>query len=117
SPTRATRRDGPVWPSLLALGDPKDTYRKQVTRWRETGMDRLMPRARSGHGSALALLVALACWISIAPWARATSLAPLLLQQTLWAAPIPGDPTPKRTPSSAVGTLPGTFVVDDGGAA
>ncbi|PRQ10120.1 putative deoxyribonuclease RhsC [Enhygromyxa salina] len=63
------------------------------------------------------MLLTVAVWLSIAPQARATPLAGSLLQHTLLAGLNAGAPSPQRTASSPVGTLPGSFVVDDRGAA
>ncbi|PRQ01022.1 putative deoxyribonuclease RhsC [Enhygromyxa salina] len=67
------------------------------------------------YGASLVLLV-LACWLSAAPRAHATTLGSLL-QHVLWAGPNAGNSSPQRTPSSPVGTIPGTFRVDERGAA
>jgi hypothetical protein len=69
--------------------------------------------ASSASTVPLALLLALACWLAIVGPARAAMLGPFV-EASLWAGP-PHEP--KRTASFPVGTLPGTFSVDDRGAA
>ncbi|KIG13001.1 Rhs family protein [Enhygromyxa salina] len=63
------------------------------------------------------VLLVLAAWLCVAPQARATPLSGSLLHASLFAGPNGGDPEPHRSASSPVGTLPGSFVVDDHGAA
>ncbi|WP_146158767.1 hypothetical protein, partial [Enhygromyxa salina] len=67
--------------------------------------------------STFLVLLVLAAWLCVAPQARATPLSGSLLHAALFAGPNAGDPEPRRTASSPVGTLPGSFVVNDHGAA
>jgi hypothetical protein len=48
---------------------------------------------------------------------KANPLAITVAQQTLVAGPNQGNPEPQRTPSTPIGTIPGSIRVDDSGAA